>query len=136
LKRLLSYERTSNEGLRKAFFELRGSLEGEINNARREQFQMEQEVGNLRNEKKMVDKENAKLKREVQSCKERLEATLLKLDDADIRLRANVSADTDISKLRVRSNSVLALSCLFLIVNFSLNRTWSPWRRSWRMKKR
>ena len=102
LKRLLSYERTSNEGLRKAFFELRGSLEGDINNARREQFQMEQEVGNLRNEKKMVDKENAKLKREAHSYKERLEATLLKLEDADIRLRANVSADTDISKLRVR----------------------------------
>ena len=31
LSRLLAYERTSNEGLRKAFFDLRGTLEGEIN---------------------------------------------------------------------------------------------------------
>ena len=30
LNRLLAYERTSNEGLRKAFFELRGTLEVDI----------------------------------------------------------------------------------------------------------
>lgn len=106
-KRLMQYERTSNEGLRKAFFELRGSLEGDIMSAKSEVFKMETDLNQIRNDKLQVERENSQIKRSLTSYKENLTKTQTKLSECEIRLRssgANANANIDhlkeIEKLR------------------------------------
>jgi chromosome segregation ATPase len=83
-RRLLAYERTSNEGLRKAFFELRGALEGDIFEAKSLTFKLEAEVSSLKDEKRIFDRENNKLKNQLTVTKEQLNITNIKLNECEM----------------------------------------------------
>lgn len=99
-RRLLAYERTSNEGLRKAFFELRGALEGDIFEAKSLTFKLEAEVSSLKDEKRIFDRENNKLKNQLTVTKEQLNITNIKLNECEIRLRSSAGTNADIDQLK------------------------------------